>query len=100
MIVPETTLGRWSVALIVLFAAGLSFFAVAVSAGQRGGERFFDNLWLTAPVLVAYAAAVGAAVTGLIAVFGRRERAVPVVVAVLVGAAVTLFGVLEVAVPH
>lgn len=100
MIAPGTGLGRWSVGLIVVFAAGLSFFAVAVSAGQRGGQGFFDNLWLTVPILVAFAAAVGAMITGLVAVIGRQERALPVFLAVVVGAAVTLFGVLELAMPH
>ncbi len=100
MVVPETELGRWSLGLIVAFAAGLSLFGLGVAAGQRGGEGFFDNMWLTGPIMFAFAAAVGAAVTGLVAVFGHGERAVLVLVAIVVGGLVTAFGVLEVAFPH
>ena len=100
MLVPSTELGRWSIGLIVVFAAGLSFFSIAVAAGQRGGEGFFDNMVLTGPMLVAYACAVAATVTGLMAVLGRGERAVVVFGAIVVGGLVTLYGILEVAVPH
>lgn len=93
-------MGRWSLGLLGAFAGGLSFFAVAVWAGERGGDDFFDNMWLTGPMLFAYAAAVGATATGLMAVFGKKERAVPVFLAILVGGLVTLFGILEVAFPH
>ncbi len=100
MAVPGTELGRWSLVLIAAFAAGLSFFAVAVAVGQRGGDGFFDNMWLTGPMLFAYTAAVGATITGVVAVAARGERAVPVFLAVLAGGLVTLFGILEVALPH
>ena len=97
---PTTDLGRWSIGLFALFVMGLSAFFLAVAVGQRGGEGFFDNMWLTGPMLVAYAGAVGATGAGLTAIVGHGERAVPVVLAVVVGALVTLFGILEVAVPH
>lgn len=80
--------------------AGLSVFGAAVAAGQRGGDGFFDNLWLTGPVLVAYAAAVAAAATGLAAIVRRRERGLLVFLSTAVTSAVTLFGLLEVAAPH
>ena len=47
MIAPGTELGRWSLGLLAAFAAGLSLFGLAVAAGQRGGDGFFDNMWLT-----------------------------------------------------
>ncbi|MDH4280264.1 MAG: hypothetical protein OEZ14_01455 [Acidimicrobiia bacterium] len=100
VVVPRTELGRWSLGLIVAFAGSLSFFVAAVWAGERGGDGFFDNMWLTGPMLLAYAAAVGATVTGLMAVFRKRERAVLVFLAALVGGLVTLFGILEVTNPH
>ncbi len=100
VLVPRTESGRWSLGLIAGFVAGLSCFAVAVATGQRGGEGFFDNLWLTGPMLAAFAAAVGATTTGLVAIVRQGERAVLVILGVLVGSLVTLFGVLEVAFPH
>ena len=100
MFAPGTELGRWSLALLVAFAAGLSLFGLAVAVGQRGGDGFFDNMWLTGPMLFAFAAAVGAAVTGLVAMIGHGERAVSVLVALVVGLLVTAFGVLEVVFPH
>ncbi len=100
MILPGTVLGRWSLVLIAAFVAGLSLFGLAVAVGQRGGDGFFDNMWLTGPMLFAFAAAVAAAATGLVAMVGRGERAVSVLLAFVVGALVTVFGVLEVAFPH
>ncbi len=100
MITPGTEFGRWSLGLLVAFAAGLSLFSLAVAAGHRGGDDLFDNMWLTGPMLFAVGAAAGAAVSGLVAMIGQGERAVSVLVAIVVGSLVTIFGVMEVAFPH
>lgn len=78
----------------------MAVFAALVAAGQRGGDGFFDNLWLTVPVLAAFAAAVAGFVLGVVAIVRRAERSVGVIVATLVGLLVTAFGVLEIAFPH
>ncbi len=97
---PTTTPGRWTLVSIGGFGALLAGFVLLVASGQRGGDEFFDNLWLAVPFLLAYACAVAAAVLGCVAIVRRRERSAPVMLATLVGLLVTAFGVLEVAFPH
>jgi cytochrome bd-type quinol oxidase subunit 2 len=98
--VASTRPGRWALASSAAFVVLMAFFVVAVAAGQRGGDEFFDNLWLTIPILMAYAAAVAAFVLGVVAIATKRERSVSVVAVTVVGLFVTTYGVLEVAFPH
>ncbi len=100
MLVATTRPGRWSLFSFTAFGAFLSFFILAVRSGERGGDEFFDNLWLTVPFLAAYGAAVAGFVLGVIAIVARGERSVPVIVVSVVGLLITVFGVLEVLFPH
>ena len=100
MFAPTTDPGRWSVLAIAAFAGLLGVFAALVAAGQRGGDEFFDNLWLTVPFLAAFVAAVAAFVLGVLALTRDGERSVAVVVTTIIGLLVTTFGVLEVVFPH
>ena len=75
-------------------------FASTVAAGQRGGDEFFDNLWLALPGLGAYFAAVAAFVLGAAAFATSGERSITVAAATILGFLVTTFGVLEVLFPH
>lgn len=97
---PLTPPGRWSLLASAAFAICLAVFILMVSVGQRGGEEFFDNLWLTVPFLAAYVAAVAAFVLGVAAIVACGERKLSVVGSTIVGLLVTTFGVLEVAFPH
>lgn len=100
MRLPTTTLGRWSIRAIGAFAGFLAIFAIAVTAGQRGGDDFFDNLALALPFLAAYLAAVAAFVLGAMAIAKFGERSVAVMASTILGLFVTTFGVLEVVFPH
>ncbi len=100
MFVPSSVLGRWSALAGVVFLAFIGLFALLVAAGQRGGEKFFDNLWLTVPMLIAYFSAVGAFVLGAVAIATAGERSLIVIVATIVGLLFTVFGILEIAFPH
>ena len=100
MLLPMTAPGRWSILAVTAFAGLVVTFVVAVAVGERGGEGFFDNLWLALPGLAAYLAAVSAFVLGVIAIAGSGERSLSVVAATLFGLLVTAFGVLEILFPH
>lgn len=65
---PTTRFGRWSVALLGLCLVSFAVFFLMVTAGQRGGETFFDNWLLTGPIAVAVISATAAALVGLISV--------------------------------
>ncbi len=100
VLLPTTAPGRWSILAVAVFGVLLAVFALAVAAGQRGGEEFFDNLWLTVPFLGAYLAGVSALVLGVVAMTAFGERSVIVVAATILGLLITAFGVLEVLFPH
>lgn len=100
MLSPTTDPGRWSALSFAAFATLLAIFALLVAAGQRGGEEFFDNLWLTVPFLAAYAAAVAAFGLGALAIVMRGERSLAVVATTILGLLVTAFGVAEIVFPH
>ena len=99
-LLPTTTAGRWSVALLGGFALGIALFAALVAGGQRGGEQYFGNWWLAAPFTLAVLSAVGAAWTGWVAIINRAERSILVLVATTIGSLVTAFAALEVTFPH
>ena len=74
---PDTLPGRWSVVAFGVFILGAISLFLAAAIGQTGGDSFLDNLWLGIPGIVAIAAATTSMITGLIAVFARRERFAP-----------------------
>ena len=100
MLTPTTDLGRWSILATWVFVVLVSTFALLVATGQRGGEEFFDNLWLTIPFLAAYVAGVVAFALGAVAIASAGERSITVIGVTILGLLITSFGVLEVLLPH
>ena len=100
-LLPKTTLGKWSVGLIIAFFLLLATGIAVVSVfKQEGGETFFDNLWISIPMLSAGAAAIAAFFTGALSIWKSKERAVLVFVASLIGLLVLWFVVGEILSPH
>ena len=101
---PKTTLGKWSVALIIAFivviVAHQVAFQLLMASGWRGGETFFGALVATVPVILAGISGISAFVTGLIGIIRTRERSVTVYLAVTIGLLVLLFLLGEVIFPH
>jgi len=83
-----------------VFVVLVSAFGLLVASGQRGGQDFFDNLWLTIPILAAYVASVVAFALGAVALASAGERSIVVVGVTILGLLITSFGVLEVLFPH
>ena len=97
---PKTTLGKWSVALIIVFIVLLGVFQLLVASEQRGGETFFSNLILTIPMLIAGGSGISAFVIGLIGIIKSRERSFIVYLATLIGLLIMLCWLGEIIFPH
>lgn len=88
---PLTGPGKWTVVSFGVVVLGALVFFIAAAAGQKGGEKLVDNLWLGIPGIVAFGGAIVSAVTGWIAVLGRHNRTTGVVVATATSTVVSLF---------
>jgi len=98
---PKTKLGKWSMWLIVAFFLLLATGIAVVSVfKQEGGETFFDNLWISIPMLNAVASAIAAFITGIIAIIKNKERSILVIITTVIGLLVLWFVVGEILVPH
>ena len=97
---PSTRLGWWSVGLAVGFFAFFGLFQALVASGQRGGETFFSNPWLSLSILVAAGSAIVAGVAAVVAIFWKRERSFFSFLALLLGLIVLVFTLGELAIPH
>ena len=98
-LVPSTTAGRWSAALLAGAAVCFAAFFFLVMSGQRGGDTFFSNPWLSGTILVAAGLAIAAGIVGLTAAIRHGERSVLVGIAIVLGLLVVLFVVGEVVFP-
>jgi hypothetical protein len=106
-ILPGTSLGWWSVGLLVatplLLAVGASFrdsLYESVAAGDSIPEDIARRPALALTMLTGMTAGVATFVTGLVAVIRGRDRALLVLVSTFLGALFTLFLAAEVAFPH
>ena len=97
----KTTLGKWSIGLIIAFFLLLAtgIFVVTV-LGQTGGNTIFDNPSISVPMLGAGASAIAAAFTGIVSVWRQKERAILVFVPIIIGFLVLWFVLGEILVPH
>ncbi len=97
---PSTSLGFWSLGLMIAFVAFLGMFYGMVAAGQRGGDTFFSNPWLASAFLMAIFSAIGAGGVSLVAFFWQRERSILGFLAFLLGFFTLWFVIAELLIPH
>jgi cytochrome bd-type quinol oxidase subunit 2 len=97
---PRTTLGNWSVRLMVVSILFFIVLTVFIASGQRGGDTFFSNLSLALPMLIAAILAVCAFFTGILSIIRNRERAVFVFISTALGFFVLFWGFAEIVFPH
>jgi hypothetical protein len=106
-ITPNTTLGKWSVVLIVvmpiLFFIGTTLADLLYESVPGGGTIWADILArpaLALTMLAGMGAGIGAFITGLLGMVRKKERAVLVYLSTVVGALLILFLAGEVISPH
>lgn len=88
---PKTKLGKWSLGCLGLFVLFLLIGNTVVASGQRGGETFFDNLYISIPMILAGLAGIAAFVTGFISVIKVKERSPFVYIATVIGLLLMIF---------
>jgi hypothetical protein len=106
-ITPKTTLGKWSVGLIVampiLFIIGSSFTNSLYKSVPAGGTIPADitaRPVLALTMLAGMVAGISAFITGLLAIIRQKENALLVYAATVMGVLLILFLIGEIVFPH
>ncbi len=92
----KTKPGRWSVWLLgaeILFF--LIFYVQVAVFNQRGGDTIFSNLFLTIPMFCAALAGIAAAITGFVALFRKKDKAVTVAISFVIGLLTLIFTMMQ-----
>jgi len=104
--IPRTILGRWSVGLIiampVFFYIGFSFvsFYESISAGKTIPQDIIVRPGVALPMLAGMVSGISAFITGLVSTIRKKERALLVYVATMIGGLLILFLFGEIFFPH
>ena len=104
---PTTVLGKWSLGLIIampiLFVIGTSFVDTLYQNVPAGGTIIKDiaaRPALSLPMLAGMAAGISAFITGLLAIVRKKDPAITVYVATIIGCFLIVFLAGEVLSPH
>ena len=104
---PKTILGKWSLGLIIamplLFVIGTSFtnsFFISSTSRHTILADITSRPALALSMLAGFASGISAFITGLVAIIKQKERALLVYLSTLIGAALILFLIGEIAFPH
>jgi hypothetical protein len=100
-LLPKTTLGKWSLGIIL---AGILFyvlFFMVVRFGYRGGDTFgVKDVALASPMILAVVSAISSMVVGIISIIKSRERSILIFLATVVGLFAFMLVVGEFLSPH
>ncbi|MHB8606189.1 MAG: hypothetical protein ACYDCK_13145 [Thermoplasmatota archaeon] len=99
-ILPSTRVGRASAGLLAAAVATFILVQLIVASGQRGGDTFLDNLWISVPALAAGVAGIAAGIVGALAVLRKHERGGLVFAAIAIATVILVFVAGELVVPH
>jgi hypothetical protein len=83
-LLPTTTLGKWSLGLVIAAFVCFAVFVVEIALGFRGGDTWTWD-WPTIPVLLAGAFVFSSMVTGIIGIVKSKECSVLVILATAIG---------------
>lgn len=98
--IPSTPSGHWAAGLLTLGIAAFGAFFSFVAAGERGGDTFFSNLWLTISIFFAASSTIASGVAGLFAAFRHRDHSLVVLTAIAFGTVTAFFFSGEILFPH
>jgi hypothetical protein len=97
---PKTSLGKWSIGLILAFFIFLIIFFILIELGERGGETIFSNLKLLIPFSLAVISAIASFFTGIMGIFKKKEKSVLVFLSTILGFLILLWILAEILFPH
>jgi hypothetical protein len=97
---PTTMAGSLAIGLEAAFVGCFLLMQLLVALGERGGDTFFSNIWLSSTALAGGAAAIAGGLSAVFAIVRRRERSILVIAAGLLGGLVLFFLAGEVLFPH
>ena len=98
-LLPTTTLGKWSIGLVIAAILCFAVFVVEIASGFRGGDTWTWD-WPTIPVLLAGVFVFSGMLTGIIGIVKSRERSVLVILATAIGLFFVLLVLGEFLFPH
>ena len=98
-LLPTTTLGKWSLGLVIAAILCFAVFLVEIASGFRGGDTWTWD-WATVPILLAGVFVFSGMVTGIIVIVKSRERSVLVILATAIGLFFSLLVLGEFLFPH
>jgi hypothetical protein len=103
-LLPTTTLGKWTIGLVIASLLLFVVFLIEVATGLRGGDTLDlsdpSQLWPAMPMLLAGFFVLLAMVTGVIGIVKSRERSVLVFMSAALGLFVLFLVLGEFLAPH
>ena len=99
-LIPKTQYGNYSGGLLLAFVLFFLMAQIAIMSGQRGGDTFFDNLWISMPMLLAFLSIFLSMVLGAISIIKDHERSPIIFTACIIGLLITIFVLGEFLYPH
>ena len=98
-LLPTTTLGKWTLGLVIAAFLCFAVFLVEIASGFRGGDTWTWD-WPTIPVLLAGVFVFSTLVTGVISIVKSKERSVLVILATAIGLFFVILVLGEFLFPH
>ena len=94
---PKSRVAKTAMFLFVLQLLCLAFFFVMITVfNQRGGETFFSNLWLTAPMLMAWTTGIIACVLATTSLIKDASKSLVILIIAMLTLLTSLLGILQV----
>jgi hypothetical protein len=100
-LLPKTTLGKWSLGIILAGILFIVLFFVVVRLGYRGGDTFgVRDIAPASPMILSVFSAISSMVVGIISIIKSRERSILIFLSTAVGLFALILVVGEFAFPH
>lgn len=97
---PKTRFGNYALRSMAAFVFFFLTAQFVIMTGQRGGDTFTDNLWISVPMFFAFASALLAGIFGAIGIFREGERSPIIFLIAAIALLILIFLLGEFLFPH